>query len=314
MPNTDLPLRSLPHCGLFVTLIDDCNINCKFCPFPKRKRFRNGNKLDYLAFVKMLNELSSNQPAIPLNAVCFCGSSEPLLYKQVTELITETKKNVPFVSLVTNGILLNKEMAKKLLCSGVDHIVVSITGNTPEVYNKYQGSGKTSKEAAEQFKLTRNNVKKFITLRNELKSKTQIGISYILHDDSKQDLFKSLNYYHEIGVNYVDIRIKSRGFRKESGFSDEYNEYIKNVERDFNGVACTCFGKVMDVSTDGTLRFCNCSYVDETILGNIFKTPLAEILSSEKFLKLNKVFYNDHKNVPELCKKCDLMRARPILA
>jgi len=70
----------------------------------------------------------------------------------------------------------------------------------------------------------------------------------------------------------------------------------------------------MDVSTDGTLRFCNCPQIKENILGNIFKTPLAEILSSEKFMKLNRAFYNDHRNVPEFCKKCDLMRARPILA
>jgi len=308
--------HSLPHCGLFVTLIDACNINCNFCPFPKRKKFRNGNKLDYSAFVKMLNELSSNPPPIPLNSVCFCGSSEPLLYNKVTELIAETKRIVPFVSLVTNGVLLSKEMSKNLLNARVDHIVISITGDTAEVYNKYQGSGKTSEKADEQFKLVRNNVENFVKLRDELKSPTQIGISYILHEKSKCDLFKSLNHYYKIGVNYVDVRIESLGFRKNSDFLDEYDEYIKEVQHNFNGIVCTCFGKVMDVSTDGTLRFCNCSYVPETILGNIFKTPLAEILNSEKFAKLDKAFYGGggYQNIPELCKKCDLMRARPILA
>ena len=34
-------------CGLFVTLVDDCNVNCSFCPFPGKEGFRDGNKLDF---------------------------------------------------------------------------------------------------------------------------------------------------------------------------------------------------------------------------------------------------------------------------
>jgi MoaA/NifB/PqqE/SkfB family radical SAM enzyme len=309
----------LTHCGLFVTLIDDCNANCCFCPFPPRaKAFRNGNKLDYNAFVKMLNKLCTCAPSLPLGSVCFCGSSEPLLYDRVVELVVETKKSVPYVSLVTNGILLCEKEGRNMSCgllnAQIDHVVISITGNTPEVYRKYQGGGGSVDDAEKQFNLVRKNVEDFVNLRNKLRSPTQIGLSYILSQDSKDDLFRAMLHYHDIGVDYIDIRILSDGFVSDNDFKQKYGEYIENTVKQLDGIACTCFVKVMDVSTDGTLRFCNCSYIDENIIGNIFHTSLTDILLTKKFTDLRDAFCRDYENVPEFCKTCDLMRARPILA
>jgi radical SAM protein with 4Fe4S-binding SPASM domain len=131
--------------------------------------------------------------------------------------------------------------------------------------------------------------------------------------NSKQDLFPALNYYRSIGVDYTDVRIWSDGF---SLTGDDYNDYLNENRLKFNneGGACTCFGKVMNVSTDGTLRFCNCSYIEETIIGNILEEPLADILQTDKFTALMEAFHNNYEQIPDFCKTCDLGRARPILA
>jgi radical SAM protein with 4Fe4S-binding SPASM domain len=301
----------LNTCGLFVTLIDSCNINCKFCPFPERPEFRTGKELDYDKFIAMLHGLRDCPPPIPLGAVSYCGSSEPLLYKRVTELVAETTKIVPQVSLVTNGVLLTEETAHKLLCAGISHIVVSITGNSADVYSHYQGSGKSSAQANEQWQLVRNNVNNLVRMRDKMQASTQIGISYILHRDTKSDIFAALSHWRDVGVNYADIRILNEGFTFPK---DDYKTYIETVVKRLGENYCTCFGKVMNVSTDGTLGFCNCAYLPETQFGNIFETSLSEILASEQFTKLADSFSRNYDDIPEYCKSCDLGRSRPILA
>jgi MoaA/NifB/PqqE/SkfB family radical SAM enzyme len=218
-------------CGLFVTLVDACNINCSFCPFPPKKDFRSGGVLDYEKFLKMLSSLKTNPPSIPLGAVSFCGSGEPLLYKRLTELVAETTKRVPQVSLVTNGLLLNESTAKELIKSNINHIVISITGDTSEVYNHYQGNGQSAEKAKSQLELVRHNVKQLVKIRDKSKGITQIGISYILHEDSKKDLFSALNYYNSIGINYTDIRIRSDGF---SLTGDDFEEYVAENRTKFD--------------------------------------------------------------------------------
>ena len=86
--------------GLFVTLQGGCNLDCSFCQFPLRKEFRTGNKIDYDRFVAFLDnkyEATNCKLSIPIGAVSFCGSGEPLLYDRIVDIIQETKKRIPFV-------------------------------------------------------------------------------------------------------------------------------------------------------------------------------------------------------------------------
>lgn len=303
-------MSKLGTVGLFVTLKNDCNLNCRFCEFPNRPEFRNGLELDYDRLVYIIKEAKKDSP-IPLGAVSYCGSGEPLLYSRISELVAETKKYVPHVSIVTNGVALNEKKSRSLLEAGVDHVVVSITGISENVYEKYQGSGRKTESIQTQLQIVKNNVKRFVEIRNEMCSMSQIGISYILSEESRQEYFQALNYWNNVGVNYVDTRILSVGFPLEE---NDFEEDIRKNSKWWWESCCTCFGKVMNVFADGRIGFCNCSYKEETILGSIYHNTLGDILRTEKFCKLCDAFTENYSNIPEICKKCDLRRARPILA
>lgn len=245
---------------------------------------------------------------IPLGAVSFCGSGEPLLYEKIVEIIEETKKYVPFISLVTNGVLLDKIMSERLMDVGLNHIVISITGYSVDTYKKFQGSGGINAE--EQFELVRNNIKEFVGLRRMKRSQTQIGVSYLLDNNSRQDYSYALKYWKEIGIDYVDTRMRQRGFSHKLS---EYDDYInKNSIYWIDGNCCTCFGKVMNVFTDGRLSYCNC-VEDDKILGNIYEMTYSEIINTDKFKHMFEYVTHDYKSMPDKCKICDMLRARPIL-
>ena len=303
-------MAKLGSVGLFVTLKNDCNLNCRFCEFPNRPEFRDGQELDCDKFMQVIKNTKKDSP-IPLGAVSYCGSGKPLLYGRIGELVAETKKYVPHVSIVTNGVALDEKMSRSLLEAEIDHVVVSVTGISEEVYGKYQGSGRKTESVHTQLQMVKENVRRFVELRNKMCSLSQIGISYILSEESRDEYFEALNYWKELGVNYVDTRILSVGFPlKDNDFEEDIN---KNAKWWWES-CCTCFGKVMNVFPDGRIGFCNCAYREETILGNIYEESLGDILRTEKFVKLCDAFTENYNNIPDFCKKCDLRRARPILA
>ncbi len=298
------------HVGLFVNLTDSCNNACKFClSHAHQGQLRSGRELDFQAFKEMLDLYENSPSRVPLGAIHFAGTGEPLMYGRIAEIVTESTKRCSFVSIVTNGILLDEELSRCFAGANVSHIVISFTGATREVYSLFQGSGKMPEASDRQFEAVRDNVKKLVEWRNKMMSSTRIGISYILHETSRNDYFQALDYWKRAGVDYVDTRILSTGF---SCAADDYDEYLKKIVKREGGVACTCFGKVMSLSTDGTLRFCNC-FTTDNILGNIMTTPLAEMLGGDRFLSLLEAFHGNYKAIPEHCKTCDLGRARPIL-
>ena len=58
----------------------------------------------------------------------------------------------------------------------------------------------------------------------------------------------------------------------------------------------------------------NTSSPDFKIVGSNMGESLKEIIDSDKFQNLLRSFTEDYESVPELCKTCDLLKARPILA
>jgi radical SAM protein with 4Fe4S-binding SPASM domain len=296
--------------GLFVNLTDRCNNVCEFClSHQKQGQWRSGHELDFEAFMERLAEYEKKPSRVPLGAIHFAGTGEPLLYGRIAEIVSEAAKRCSFVSIVTNGILLDEGLSRCFAGANVSHIVISFTGATREVYGLFQGSGKPPAISDKQFESVRGNVKTLLESRDAMMSSAKIGISYILHEKSRNDYFRALDYWNRAGVDYVDTRILAPDFSRSV---DDYGQYLRGTVKNKGGAACTCFGKVMSLSTDGTLRFCNC-FTTDNILGNIMTTPLAEMLDSDRFLSLLEAFHGNYKDSPEHCKTCDLGRARPIL-
>ena len=78
-------------------------------------------------------------PVFPeLEAVNIIGIGEPLMNENIIEMIRLGKKHLPAhgtFSLTTNATLINEKMAKQLVASGIDDIVISMDGATPATFN-----------------------------------------------------------------------------------------------------------------------------------------------------------------------------------
>jgi len=121
--------------------ITNCNINCIFCSVDEGK---SSKKLvdyvvekDYLVEeLEKLVKFKGKKVNIYINP-----HGEPLLYSDIVELVKDLSsiENINIISIITNGTLLTKTLANRLIKAGLNQINVSLNAINPKTANLLAG-------------------------------------------------------------------------------------------------------------------------------------------------------------------------------
>ncbi|MFH1874556.1 MAG: radical SAM protein [Pseudomonadota bacterium] len=90
-----------------------CNAKCSFCQYWQLEE--KEELKDFSPIIKKFRPVALS-----------ISGGEPLMRKDYAQLIKGVRPYVHYISLITNGALLNEESARKLVEAGVDHISVSL--------------------------------------------------------------------------------------------------------------------------------------------------------------------------------------------
>lgn len=130
-----------------------CNAKCRTCdrwqeqPDPRTLATAEGKRLiAQLAQAGVMH-------------LCFTGG-EPLLRKDIFELIACAQQNKMATSLFTNALLLNERRAKELINAGLGAVYISLDGSTPELNDALRGINgyfNLASAAIENLKALRSN-------------------------------------------------------------------------------------------------------------------------------------------------------------
>jgi MoaA/NifB/PqqE/SkfB family radical SAM enzyme len=129
-----------PRAFPYVAVIDvahSCNLRCPYCPTGAgRKSGRGRRMIDPLLVTKTLDELDKYL----LSAVMY-NWGEPLLHPQLPGIVRIIHERRIFTAISTNLSISNKEALAELCEASLDHLTVSLSGATQEVYARYHGHG-----------------------------------------------------------------------------------------------------------------------------------------------------------------------------
>ena len=126
----DVPLPN----WIEISPIDACNRKCQFCPKSNESIAPDTyNKIDMNLIKKLKKELKIINFT---GTIVFAGYGEPLLAKNIFEMISEFSSFCN-VEITTNGDPLTIKVASKLIDSGIDKIVVSMYDG-PEQDKKFK--------------------------------------------------------------------------------------------------------------------------------------------------------------------------------
>lgn len=170
-----------------IDITTSCNLSCKHC---RLERLTYDMCLDEIETVcKKLHEYSTR--------MIFVSGGEPLIRKDIVEVVRLIKKYIPIITINTNGLLLNRELLEELIDAGVNYFQVSLDG-LEEEHEKIRGEG--------TFKKTIENMK----LICEYKDKVRLHVSSVVSklNINKMDIF--VDYLE----NKMQLPIQIIGFKR----------------------------------------------------------------------------------------------------
>ncbi len=109
---------------LFLELTKKCNLNCLHCGSDCSKESDSPELTtqSWLKIIDYLRETFSNKVALVITG------GEPLVHPNFIEIVEYINKNGLRWGMVTNGMLLNKNMMHKLINAGISSLTISLDG------------------------------------------------------------------------------------------------------------------------------------------------------------------------------------------
>jgi MoaA/NifB/PqqE/SkfB family radical SAM enzyme len=127
------------------------------------------------------------------------GYGEPLLHKEIIQIIKKIKEGGLKVILFTNATLLTKEMSKKLLMSEIDIIIFSFEGYDSREYESIRRGA--------NYRKVLKNIKQFIELKKKFNFPTKtILASTITKDNYFQKINSLIDLSKSLSVDKLEIR------------------------------------------------------------------------------------------------------------
>lgn len=217
-------------CNIWIT--NKCNFRCKFC----YQDFNVQSKTLSDSQFKMVVDDLENMGTIYL----YISGGEPLLVENIDEKIKYGAKKVPYVHMVSNGFLLDKEMAQKLSKTGINEISVSIDG-METTHAKYRGNEKAFANALTAI----DNLKKYAP-NIRVTCSTMIAPWNIDDQPKLMDLCNSLNIEQRLTA-FEDFPVVRGNYINDFEITDEFLKKLKAFIKNYSILHKDRFMKFIEV-------------------------------------------------------------------
>lgn len=238
---------------VLLELTSSCNLNCQHCFYRQNINFQSNNFLNKKKAFDLIDKFKNNNIC---NLVLTGG--EPALHPNFIEIAKYAKKNIPRVTLCTNGLIENKKLRDKIIELNFDTYTLSIDSHINSVHDKFRGKKGSLKSVINFTKQLKNN-------------KREISIHITLHLNNLDHIEKTIKYCKQFNCEIVvssiyydkldcNDKIKENYYEKIDKFKNKYikdrdiilvgfNEYCNNNN-------CLDQKKVFTVNRKGELVSC----------------------------------------------------------
>ena len=178
---------------MFLNVTSICNLNCVHCDLGQKAVNTTfyRNMADEVRFIsmetveKVFNEVKKHKPIIAVT------STEPLLHKNIIEIIKLAKVQGLKIYITSNGYMLPR-YAEQIVESGLNKLLVSLDGLS-EVHNQIRGVSDSFERAVE-------GVRMVVAHRKKTASKIALAANMVLCSRNYAQLDEYIGYLSGIGI------------------------------------------------------------------------------------------------------------------
>jgi len=260
-----------------------CTLRCPFCPTGQNRGSREKARLSLDNFKKIIEELGPY-----LIHIDFCNWGEPLLNKDIYEMIRCAKGYGIDTKIDSNLNVFSEEDAENIVSSGLDKIIVSIDGASRDSYSKYRVGG--------DFDAALNNLKLLIKKKRALKkTNPYICWQFLVFRHNEHEIDKAKSMGRELGVDDVSITKAFIGDKDWIPLNEQYSHYKNSEIGDGQYTSgyfkppktefCNWPWEAIAVNSNGSVSPC-CSVEDEKYdFANILTQPFKELWNNKKYIQ-----------------------------
>ncbi|OIO32820.1 MAG: hypothetical protein AUJ70_04630 [Candidatus Omnitrophica bacterium CG1_02_40_15] len=308
--NTQLIKFPLRHVYLYMT--DQCNLRCLHCWVDSKYSISKTSSLNKEIIASTIRKAKG----LGLRSVKITGG-EPLLSKNILEILKEIRKSNINISIETNGTLIEDYIGKALKETGA-FVAVSLDSYAPDRHDLLRGSKGSFRKAVEG-----------IAVLN--KYGVQFGIIFSLYRKNMPDIEKMIRFAKKLNAIKLKINImagmgRAASLREDLMLSvEEIIALYKKIEpylerfpiKTYFNIPSAFISKIgllkqasrcnvlnlLGVLSNGDISLCGIGNTrKELILGNIYSNDLRKVWLENEVLK------SLRKNIPHklegVCGKC----------
>ncbi len=191
-----------------------CNHRCIFCA------------VDYLGYapcfldLNLLKNTVSQAANLGVKSIMYAGEGEPLLHPDICQIVKHTKSCGIDVAITTNGTLLNKDLAQKIL-KYLSWIRISLNAGTSRTYARIH------RTEERDFYRALKNLQQAVSLKKKHRLTVSIGVQLLLIPENVKEVVVLAKKLKKIGLDYLTVKPYSQhplsNSRVDLGFQYDHN-------------------------------------------------------------------------------------------
>lgn len=285
-----------------IELTNKCNFKCVHC--------YNFDRTDDSAIDLHKDSLTRTEVFDVIDDLAKLGAlyinfsgGEATAHPDILDFIQHVKSHHMAPRLKSNGNLITKSFAQKLIASGLDGIDISLYGASEAVYQKFTG-------IKGSFQRTLNGIDNLLELGADL------HVSLIIHRDNADQIeemiqiCRSRNILFQFSLEITERYDGSSGARNHEITLDQYQELITGKFKEYfttnnqeRAVQCSCARSVCGISSKGDVYPCIGAPIKS---GNIKEQRLTDIWKNSRELQnIRNLKKSDFKS----CQSCEYIES-----
>jgi len=234
-----------------ISPLNFCNHDCSFCAIDYIRS--HDAKLDLNLFRTRIAEMGE----LGLKSLMFAGEGEPLLHKDIVQMVVATRAANIDVAFTTNAVPMMPKFVQQAM-PYVNWIKVSFNAGTPEGYSKIHRTNKRD------FHTVVENIKYAVQYKREKGLSCEIGMQLVLLDENVHEAEEFVKLAKSLGVDYAVVK--------------KYSQHKFSITHQHEGIDYSKYlnlGEVLEGYSDEnfSVTFRNNSMVEQEPYKKCMSTP-----------------------------------------
>ena len=321
---TALPAQAPTPREVYIEPTNRCNELCQTCPRTFFTREPEAD-LDMARFVSVLDQFPG------VERVVLHGVGEPLLARDLPQMVAEANRRGARVLFNTNALALHRRLAEQLVRAGLDELRVSMDAADARIYRAIRG--------VDGYAKAMRRTSDFCRLLRDLGAhRPRVSLVFIAMRDNLAQLPRVIAQAGDMGVNAVVIQrlvhfdaglaVEAQSLMGEDldstlaecetaarragvqllgtgGFAPRDSLRPVSASRPWSG--CTRPWRSTYVTANGNVLPCcfapfTTTHYEGVILGNVFREPIEEIWNGPDYEAFRRAHASE--DPPECCRGC----------